>query len=184
MFLPGDYYWITWTSSNESPDVKKSWHALQRFLHRYRPDMVWIYCITTEGNGVIHMITRLPKGTARLEISELRVHWEKLHKAWSVVIKKVYSPQGLSDYLAEQGRKRGMAGEMYFQPLLVRWRCSRGWIPLAFGKAYGRFWQKCRNLPETVREQVLREWLLDITEDYKIIKQVPYLDKNEILRRN
>jgi hypothetical protein len=183
MMVPGDFYWITWTSSPQSPMIKKSWNALQRFLHRYRPEMAWIYCFTNEGYGVIHMIVRLPKGSPRLEIKDLREHWERLHRAIAVIIKEVHNPKGLSDYLADQEQKRGMAREMHYQPLIERWRMSQGWLPIGFAKAFGRFWQSLGDTQETVRDQVLREWLLDVLEDYENIYKVPSKDSEGNLRR-
>jgi hypothetical protein len=145
--------------------------------------MTWIYCFTDEGYGVIHMIVRLPKGSERLEIEDIRKHWQRLHKAIAVIIKKVHNPKGLSDYLADQRKRSGMAKEMYYQPSIKRWRMSKGWIPKGFAVAFGRYWQRCQAIPDSLREQILREWIMETVEDYEQIHKVPRIDSSGLLHR-
>jgi len=69
--LPGRYYFLTLTSTPESPDLKDTWDALRKWLQRYRMGITWLYCFTIEGKAknrkwdlqntratVIHMVIR------------------------------------------------------------------------------------------------------------------------------
>jgi hypothetical protein len=180
MLVPGDYYWITWTSSKESPKIGKSWNSLRKFLKRLRPGACWIYCITSEGNGVIHMILRLGKGESRLDIDVLREHWINLHKANQIKIKRVgKDPEKLIAYISDQ-RKKGLAGEVAWQDKMVRWHWSKGWIPTGFTKQFGKFWYESflAGLDDITRTDLLRDWLLSVRNDPSYLKARPYIDEN------
>jgi len=120
--IPGKYYFITWTSSPQSPPIEESWNALRVWLKRERPGSCWCYCITTEGYGVIHMIMRLGKGEQRLDVRKVRAHWIKLHKAVQIKIK--YVPESMKNnlaaYLGDQRKLKSLSGEMAWQNGIVR----------------------------------------------------------------
>lgn len=166
--LPGRYYFITWTSSPDSPPIEKSWRALRKFLKRYRPGASHCYCITNEGDptkinnlGVIHMIMRLGKNEQRMDVRKLRSHWQKLHKATQIKIKHVpHSQKGnLAAYLSDQRKLKSLGGEMAWQNGIVRWHWSTGWIPKGFTRAFGRVWARLMTAPPKVREMLISNWL-------------------------
>ena len=166
--LPGRYYFITWTSSPESPPIEKSWRALRKFLKRYRPLACHCYGITNEGNpakiknlGVIHMIMRLGKGEERMDVRKIRSHWQKLHKATQIVIKHVPQSQkgNLAAYLSDQRKLKGLGGEMAWQQGIVRWHWSKGWIPAGFTRQFGRVWARWMKTPPEVRDMAIKAWI-------------------------
>ena len=118
--LPGVYYFLTLTSSPESPPLKKSWGIFKKWLHRYRPGSVWIYVFTDEGHGVIHMIIRMGKNEPRIEVKVLRKYWEKIHKARQIKILYVRRPQDLAAYLADQRNKKRLGAELAWQDGIQR----------------------------------------------------------------
>lgn len=177
LILPGRYFFVTWTTATTSEDVERYWPALRQWLHRYRPGATWAYCLTREGkaHGVIHMVIRLQPGQARLEVRDLRAQWQALTGARQLKIRSVrpMHKQGLARYLAEQGRKKRVAGEMAYQPMLKRWRWSQGWLPKGFTKAFGRFFWRTRDLDPSIREQLVREWLLRASKDASQVDTPP-----------
>lgn len=73
-------YFLTLTSTPESPDIRKSWIKLvKRIRRKYKDKGKFEYCkvSTSEGYGVIHCLF---KGV-RLEIDWLRDNWRKIHGA-------------------------------------------------------------------------------------------------------
>lgn len=179
LLLPGRYYFVTWTTATTSEDVERYWRPLKTWLHRYRPGATWAYCLTREGkaHGVIHMVIRLRPGQPRLDAKEVRAHWFHLTGAKQVRLVAV-RPQhkhGLAVYLAEQGRKKRVAGEMAFQPLMKRWRWSSGWLPRGFTKAFGRFFWRNRDLDPSIRDQLVRQWLLRASRDVSQVEIPPHV---------
>ena len=181
MMVPGEFYFITFTSSPKSPDLKKSWNRLREWLKYRYPSMTWLYVMTDEGFGVIHMIIRLPKGTARIEHSVIDDYWLKIHLA-HCLIKKVYSPRGLANYVSDQRKRKGMSVEMSSQEMITGWRMSKGWVPKAFMVAFGRFWAASSALPMTVRINVVNQWVLSVLSDYSLISAVPRINSEGVLQ--
>jgi hypothetical protein len=128
--------------------------------------------MTDEGYGVIHMIVRLPKGSPRIEIAVLDGYWVKIHAA-HCLIKKVFSPRGLANYVSDQRRRKGMSVEMSSQEQITQWRMSKGWVPRAFMVAFGRYWSDTSELPENVRIDVVNQWLLGILSDPSLLEKRP-----------
>ena len=174
MMLAGDYYFLTLTSKPGETITEKKWKALSKWLRRLKTDIEWIYCITDEGNGVIHMIFRLPEGDKRISQKEVQDYWG----AW-VIIKEVHDKTRLANYMSDQ-RRRGLALEMYQQQTIKRYRMSRHWVPKAFMIAFGRFYQKNRDLGDIVLNDLLRDWLREIKNDYEIIKAPPRQKGNSV----
>lgn len=164
--LPGNYYFVTLTSTPSSPSLVKTWPLLSKWLHRYRPGMSWIYCFTNEGHGVIHMIIRLGKGEKRIDVRVLRKYWESLTGARQLVIRHVAESQkeDLAAYLVNQKRKKGLGRELIFQnneiSAITRWKTSKGWLPLGFGKTFGRLWVQLIDAPDGIRYKLVNECLM------------------------
>lgn len=180
--LPGRYYFITWTSSPDSPPIEKSWPGLRKFLKRYRPGSSHCYCITSEGDhkkiknpGVIHMIMRLGKNEERMDVRKLRSHWQKLHKATQLKIKHVPQSQkaNLAAYLSDQRKLKSLGGEMAWQDGIVRWHWSTGWLPKGFTRAFGRTWAHWMSVPSEVRDMAIKTWLNACHLDNEKVKNPP-----------
>lgn len=180
--IPGRYYFITWTSSPQSPPIEKSWRALSNWLKRKRPGSTWCYCITSEGHGVIHMILRLGKREKRLDVKEVRAHWVRLHKANQIKIKHVPESMknNLAAYLGDQRRKRKLGGEMAWQDGIVRWHWSKGWLPQGFTRAFGRVWVRLMDISPGEREKAVYDWINACHENENNIINGPFL-KEEVL---
>ena len=178
MKVPGRYYFITWTSSPTSPDIKKSWQALKKYLRRQRPKSPHLHVITTEGHGVIHLIIRIAKGEKRLEVTKLREHWKRLHNATQIRAEYVKNPENLANYLKDQRKKKRMAAEMMYQPGISSWGYSKGWLPRAFSRAFGRFWHQWAIHPAALRDEFLKGWLLASFEDSENVNKRPYVDRH------
>lgn len=174
--LPGRYFFLTLTSTPKSPDLKDTWHALQRWFKRYRPGITWLYCFTIEGKArvrewdpdnsratVIHMIIRLGMKQKRLDVKEVRKEWTKLTGARQIKIR--YVPESkkekLAGYISNQKLKRGLAKEMGYQSAVTRWRWSSGWLPKGFTKQFGRAWVDTskNGVPYGLKLKVLSDWL-------------------------
>jgi hypothetical protein len=181
--IPGRYYFITWTSSPQSPPIEKSWRALRKWLKRYRPKSAHCYCITNEGFGVIHMILRLGKREKRMDVNEVRAHWVRLHKANQIKIKHVPESMknNLAAYLGDQRAKRSLGGEMAWQDGIVRWRWSKGWLPQGFTKAFGRVWWSLMDISPGLREKAVCDWLNACHANDAKIKAPPKLAGKEII---
>ena len=162
LMLPGRYYFLTLTSSPESPKLEKSWCALRFWLKRYRSGITWLYCFTDEGHGVIHMVVRLGMKQKRIVQADLKKAWKRIHQAEYVWVARVKDSkkQGLANYIADQRKLRKMGSEMSWQPGVTKWRWSKGWIPSGFTRSFGRFWQDFNNnWPDVVRDTELRSWI-------------------------
>jgi len=161
--IPGQYYFITLTSTPKSPALEKTWDCLRKWLHAYRPGMCWIYCFTNEGHGVIHMVIRLGKGEKRLDARTVRAYWENLTGARQIVIKHVkeHHKEDLASYLANQKHKNRLGKEFAYQnnqkSAVTRWRWSKGWIPKGFTKQFGRLWVSWSNAPGNLRLKVIND---------------------------
>lgn len=182
--LPGRYYFITWTSSPQSPPIEKSWRALRKQIKRWRPGSSHCYCITDEGHGVIHMVIRMGPGEKRLDVKEVRSHWQRLHKATQIRIDHIpeSGKNNLAAYIADQRAKRKLGGEMAWQDELVRWRWSKGWLPKGFTKEFGRLWWSLQNISPELREKVVNDWLRACHENPDKISVPPRVGPgNEII---
>lgn len=175
--LPGVYYFLTLTSSPESPPLKKSWRLFKNWLHRYRPSSVWIYVFTDEGHGVIHMIIRMGKNEPRIDVKILRKYWEKIHSARQIKILHVRRPQDLAAYLADQRNKKRLGAELAWQDGIQRWRWSTGWLPKGFTRAFGRLWYRLRDSSPKVRELTIKTWLVRCHEHPEEIAHPPVIQK-------
>jgi uncharacterized protein (UPF0128 family) len=123
MMLKGDYYFLTLTTGpDEKRTIERRWYLLRRWLRNNYEDIEWVYCITDEGNGVIHMVFRLPEGEKRIAQKDVQKHWG----SW-VIIKEVHDKTKLANYMSDQ-RRRGMALEMYNQETIIRYRMSKKWV--------------------------------------------------------
>jgi len=161
LWIPGRYYFLTLTSSPESPPIEKSYDAFRKWLKYQRPGICWCHVFTDEGYGVLHMVIRLKPRMKNLDIEDIRFLWEKNHKAKQIKIIRVKNSNKLANYMADQRKKRKMGSEMSWQECIVRWRWSRGWIPKGFTKTFGRLWHELYNAPDELREKIVREALLD-----------------------
>jgi hypothetical protein len=179
--LPGRYYFITWTSSPQSPPIEKSWFALKKWLKRKRPGACWCYCFTDEGHGVIHMVMRLGRGEKRLDVNEVRAHWQRLHKATQIRIDHIpeSGKNNLSAYIADQRAKRRLGGEMAWQDDLIRWRWSKGWLPKGFTRAFGRLWYSLKDVAPGLREKVVGDWLHACHVDGERVQYPPTCNENK-----
>jgi hypothetical protein len=154
------YYFITLTSSPQSPDIERSWRALRQKLKRDRSHSCWCYCITSEGNGVIHMILRLGKDEQRIDKGELRAYWFDTHKAYEVDIQRVGTEkekENLARYISDQREGKKLGGEMAWQDKIVRWHWSKGWIPKGYGKVNGKLFCALKDAPIEIRNKELKE---------------------------
>lgn len=167
MMLAGDYYFLTFTSKPGDKPIESKWEALAKWLRRQKSDIEWVYCITNEGLGVIHMIFRLPEGDKRISQKVVQEYWG----AW-VIIKEVHDKTRLANYMSDQ-RRRGLALEMYSQETIMRYRMSKNWVPRAFMVAFGRFYYKNSNLDDTTLNELLRDWVVEVKNNYDIIKLSP-----------
>lgn len=158
--LPGRYYFLTLTSSPQSPDVKKSWLLLRKKISREFPRSCHLHVITNEGYGVIHLVVRLGRGEKRIEIVPLRTWWIKTHRAKQIVILRVTRREDLAKYISDQRHKKALAGEFAWQDGIVSWGYSKGWLPKSFGVAFGRFWHDTRDMEMVRREVHVHDWLL------------------------
>lgn len=159
MTLPGRYYFLTLTSSEESPPIEKTWHSLIRWLRRHRPGLAHIHVLTSEGHGVAHLVVRLTYGQENIDVRELRRYWRGTHHATQIRIERVRDYGKLSRYLSEQAKK-GTARELRYQPDIIAWRYTRNWLPVGFTAAWGRFYHRHagRVSQETI-DRVTAEWL-------------------------
>lgn len=182
MMIPGVYYWLTWSSIKTSENIEKSWFVLRRWLKRIRPKSEWIYCLTREHCGVIHMVLRLGPGEKQINVTKAREYWEKTHKSVQLKFKKIGKAfENLLVYFGDQRKK--LAGEMMWQDMIIRWKFSQGWLPIGFTREFGRFWYRMRaaDLDDITRTELLRDWLLSVREEYGKLKCIPCLQGNKVL---
>jgi len=178
LLLPGDYWFITFTSTPKSPKLEGSWRPLRVWLKRHYPASPYLYCWTDEGHGVIHLIMRAER---RPDINQIRAAWFKIHGAKIVNIKEVYDKKGLAAYISDQRRRKGMAIEMSSQETIIKWRMSRGWVPKAFMKVAGQFWFRYgSNLDDITRYELLRDWIIEVYDNYEKLKDMPFIHKDRI----
>jgi hypothetical protein len=161
LLLPGQYYFITWTSSPSSPGLDCSWNALRVWLKRERPGACWCYCFTDEGHGVIHMILRLGPGERRLNVTRVRAHWDRLHGARQIRINAVKKGDeaNLAAYIEKQAKIKKLGGEMAWQSSIIRWHWSKNWIPRGFTRKFGKFWATTQDLSLGERLKMLNDWI-------------------------
>jgi len=158
MNLPGRYYFLTLTSSPESPPLKKSFNKLCMWLKKERPGISHIHVITDEGFGVVHMVFRLPLRSKNIEVRKLRSWWVKWHKAKQIRIMRASSDhEKLADYLCDQRKMRKLGSEMSWQDTIVSWDYSKGWLPKGYARELRRLWFNWIDAPEELRKKVVRE---------------------------
>jgi hypothetical protein len=180
--LPGRYYFCTWTSSPQSPPVKKSWRLLRIRLHRIRPLASFCYCLTHEGYGVIHMVIRLGKGEKRLDAKIERAYWVSTHQAKQIKFKYVPESQknNLAAYLCDQRKKNKLGAELAWQDKKIFWNWSKGWLPKGFTRAFGRAWVHWLDAPEYIGRIVIYDWLKRCDLDQANVMRMPRIEvKNE-----
>jgi len=159
------YYFMTLTTTPKSPELRYCWTCLRLWIRRYRKDTKFCYCLTSEGKGkgVIHMVLRLGQKEKRFDIKEVRKYWHGLTGAVQVNIKRVTNQtrEKLATYISDQRKLVGMGKEMAWQPGIIFWRCSKGWLPVGFTREFGRFWFNCcqKSVPDKERDLLLTEWL-------------------------
>jgi len=158
LLLPGRCYFCTFTSSPQSPDIRRSYAALRMYLKRNRKGCSWIHVFTAEGHGVLHMVIRLRSRQRNLDIKEMKAYWKKLHKADQVTILRVRHANKLANYLSDQRKKRKLGSEMSWQDLITSWHWSKGWIPTGFTKKFGRYWydMETAGVPSEIRDKEIR----------------------------
>lgn len=172
--VPGRYYFITLTSSPQSPDVKKGYDNFRKWLNKSRPKSSRFTVVTSEGCGVIHAIIRLGRGESRIDVKELRSWWQKVHKATQIKIKPVGKNhrEKMANYLKDQDRKKGLGKEVLYQPRVIQWGYSKNWLPKGFGKAFGRFWHRVMQVTMTAgeREAMVHGWLMECMKNPSEVK--------------
>jgi len=156
----GRYYFLTLTSSPQSPGIEKSLKKFWWWLKRYRPGYEACYCVTDEGYGVVHIVVRLGMKQKRLDAKTVRAYWEKIHQANQIKIRYVpdSKKEDLANYLADQRKRRGLGKEMSWQSAMVRWKYTRGWLPKGYGKAFGRTWVQYQDVPYGLRLMLISGW--------------------------
>jgi len=157
LLLPGRYYFLTLTSSPESPPLEKSWRNFRQWLHYQRPGITYAFVITGEGHGVIHIVLRLKPRHKNLEQKVIQEYWEKTHKAKQVRIERVGRARNLANYFADQRKLRKMGSEMSWQDLIVRWKYSPGWLPHGFISRFRKVWYQCVDAPDEIRDKAVRD---------------------------
>lgn len=162
---PGRYYFLTLTTTPKNPLKKQHWNSVRMKLKELLPKTVHFHVTTSEGNGVLHIILRLGKGEKRLEIKPFRSWWFNYTGAKQVKIVRVNNKKDLAVYISDQRHKKALAGEFAWQDLIVSWGYSKGWLPKAFGKHFGRFWWRSRDADMGQREMFLHDWLLRCYDD-------------------
>lgn len=154
--LPGRYYFLTLTSSPESPSLERSWRKFRQWLHLHRPGIAFCFVITDEGHGVIHIVLRLKPRMKNLKFAEIQEYWQRIHKAKQVRIERVGKAKNLANYFADQRKLKKMGSEMSWQDYIVRWKYSPGWLPRGFIKRFGRLWLDLIDVPEGIRDSEVR----------------------------
>jgi len=168
LHLPGRYYFLTLTSSPESPPIKRSYDALRKQLSRRRPGCSWLHVITEEGFCVIHMVLRLLSHQKNINVRKLRSWWMKVHKAKQIKILRVRNSKNLANYMSDQRKKRKLGSEMSWQDLIVSWNWSPGWLPKGYTKKFGRLWFDWIDAPDEVKYSVIHQ---SITKEYQEQKE-------------
>jgi len=173
---PGRYYFLTLTSSPESPSIQKGWRAVSQWLKREYGPLPYAHCVTSEGYGVIHMVIRLRHRQKNIDVKELRAFWQESHKATQIKIKRVTESkkEDLANYLSDQRKLRGMGAEMSWQPGIIKWGWSRGWIPVGFTKQFGKFWQEFTRyiVAPGLRDKTLHDWIQKCHKNKELLKKL------------
>ena len=137
LLIPGDYYFLTLTSSPSSPDIAKSWDIGKKRMFRKGYEFDYYGVRTNEGFGVIHVILRSGK---RINISWLRLQWIELHNANQIWIKEIKNFKGIPKYLQSQGDYR-IAGEFCYQHGILKQLQSKWWIYPGWNKIFKQRWK-------------------------------------------
>jgi len=177
LMLAGKYYFLTLTSSPKSPALNKSWYKFRRWLKRIRPLTSWCVCFTSEGHGVIHLVLRIHQSEKRLDVKEVRKFWERVHKASQIKLLWVSDKdkENLANYISDQRKKKNIGTEFLWQDQMISWKWSKGWLPLGFAKAFGRFWWHYRDCTPILRTQLLKEWLIECHFNPSNITKAPHI---------
>lgn len=166
LLLPGRYYFLTFTSSPESPPIRKSYTSFRMCLKRHRPGCSWIHVFTEEGHGVLHMVIRLKPRQKNLNVVKLREYWEKRHKAKQIKIVRVRHARKLANYLSDQRKKRKLGSEMSWQDYITGWHWSKGWIPKGYTtEVFGKLWRELIDSPDDVKHKEIRISIKECAKD-------------------
>lgn len=172
---PGRYYFLTLTSSPQSPPIQKGWRAISQWLKREYGRLPWIHVVTSEGCGVIHMVIRLRPRQKNIDIKKVRKFWKKVHKATQVKILRVEESkkEDLANYLSDQRKLKKMGAEMSWQPGIIKWGWSPGWIPQGFTRSFGKFWQSFNQfmVAPGLRDMTLHNWIQKCHKNQKLMKK-------------
>lgn len=142
--LPGTYYFLTLTSSPQSPDsITHSWDLLLKRLHRRGYKFDYYGVRTNEGHGVLHVVIRIRKGQMRLKIDEIRRMWVELHAAPQMRIEKIRKKTEMSNYMTQPDcRARApISWEMSKQNHIISTFRSRWWLGPGWRQVSKPIWQ-------------------------------------------
>jgi len=172
---PGRYYFWTLTSSPESPDFMRGWDNLRKWLKKNYVGIAHMHVIVDEGcKGVIHMVIRMPFHMKNIKVKAVSAFWKESHNAPIVWVKRVdeSKKEDLANYLSDQRKKRSMGSEFSWQPAIITWGWSKGWIPQGFTKQFGKFWQDWRGMPIGERESWLHSWIQKCHKNQKLLRDM------------
>jgi hypothetical protein len=180
MMIPGDFWFLTLTSSRESwRDIKHSWRDFYRKWFRKNYPNECVYAIVNEGyenKGVVHAIVRFAdKECKKPNEDQVSVNWNYYHRAYIVDFGPVKHFDKTANYMVQRHNKT--AEELYRQPSLRSWRYTRGWVPVGFGKGFGRLWYyTLMRLPNnSERGRIIRDFVLACRRNPDNLKFAPYL---------
>lgn len=155
LLIPGDYYFLTLTSSPDSPDIARSWDIGKKRMFRKGYNFDYYGLRTAEGCGVIHVILRSAK---RINVNWLRLQWIELHNANQLWIREIKTSERLARYLQSQGDFR-IAGELCYQDGIVKQLQSKWWIYPGWYSRFKCFWKGRIDQPVEDRLFAWREWV-------------------------
>jgi hypothetical protein len=174
--IAGRFYFLTLTSSPQSPPLKASWKNLTYWLRRQRPGIEWIYCFTDEGHGVIHMVFRLPMKSKNLDVKKVRQYWIEAHKAQQLKLVRVKNPHDLASYLQQnKTNKKRISAEFLYQPTLQRWNRSKNWLPTGITKHIRRVAFKLRAQPVKVKEICISNYVKRVHSESGALRDPPFV---------
>jgi hypothetical protein len=181
MMVPGDYWFLTLTSSMDSSrDIKLSWREFyKRWFQKFYPNDC-LYAIVNEGylnKGVIHAVIRFVDENAEKPSDDLvSANWMRCHKAYITDFHPVKHFDKTANYLVQRHNKT--AQELLRQPSVRSWRYTRDWVPVGFGKGYGRLWYyTLMRLPDnSERGRIVRDFVLACRRNPLNLRFAPYLE--------
>jgi len=180
MMLPGDYWFLTLTTSPQSlRSIRISLSRLWNTWLKKKFPCDWLWCHTNEGLGVVHAVLRFGTGDRIPTEEQIREEWVRLHRAFMVDFAPVRHFDRTANYLLQ--RKNATAQELHFQPDVLKWHYSSAWLPRKFASVYGGlWWRTLRFLPNDIeRMRVTRDFMLAVRRDPANFKNIPYLVKKK-----